>query len=113
MDSKAPRTRAYKPNLYRAVHSNLDRDDDHIACEKQAKGSRSSVDFDWQYFNYAQEITSTGSRSLSPRYWCGWWKSQPWGTRARAAEWDVAATAVSSAATARTLRSRTFTRSAD
>lgn len=24
---------AYKPNLYDRVHSNLDRDDDHIACE--------------------------------------------------------------------------------
>ena len=24
---------AYKPNLYDQVHSNLDRDDDHIACE--------------------------------------------------------------------------------
>ena len=25
---------AYKPTLYKRVHSNLDRDDDHIACEK-------------------------------------------------------------------------------
>jgi hypothetical protein len=24
---------AYKPTLYQRVHSNLDRDDDHIACE--------------------------------------------------------------------------------
>ena len=40
MDSQgATHKGAYKPNLYRAVHSNLDRDDDHIACEKQAKGS--------------------------------------------------------------------------
>jgi len=25
---------AYRPRLYRAVHANLDRDDDHIACER-------------------------------------------------------------------------------
>ncbi len=25
---------AYKPNLYDKVHSAMDRDDDHIACEK-------------------------------------------------------------------------------
>ena len=25
---------AYKPKLYRAVHSTMDADDDHIACEK-------------------------------------------------------------------------------
>ena len=24
---------AYRPRLYKRVHSNLDRDDDHIACE--------------------------------------------------------------------------------
>jgi hypothetical protein len=24
---------AYKPRLYKQVHANLDRDDDHIACE--------------------------------------------------------------------------------